>query len=192
MRKTRWAVPGVLGLWIGVTGCASTTDSGEPMQQGASSGNGLDAGAAAADSGGPNSVEPGQEAGTPEGGGSSGSNGDSSAPAPAEGGSGSPPGDAGTGTTKDVADTGADDDGANSGCVGGKALAASDGPGVMASNEYAAVKWSVSTMTQLTGLQTTLIVPAKPTATSGTLYVWPGIQPLGNSVNFEPCSPRRS
>jgi hypothetical protein len=56
----------------------------------------------------------------------------------------------------------------------------------MASNEYAAVKWSVNTSTDLLGLWTTMIVPSKPNGTSGTLYVWPGIQPLGNSKNFYP------
>jgi hypothetical protein len=56
----------------------------------------------------------------------------------------------------------------------------------MASTEYAAVKWIVAGTTQLVGLWTTLIVPAKPTATSGTLYVWPGVQPYSNSQNFNP------
>jgi len=31
-----------------------------------------------------------------------------------------------------------------------------------------------------------MIVPAKPAATSGTLYVWPGIQPFSDSQNFYP------
>jgi hypothetical protein len=77
-------------------------------------------------------------------------------------------------------------DGQASPCSGGTALSASDAPGVTPSSEYHAVKWSVSTTTELVGLWTTMIVPAKPNGTSGTLYVWPGIQPLGNSKNFYP------
>jgi hypothetical protein len=56
----------------------------------------------------------------------------------------------------------------------------------MASTEYAAVKWVVASTTQLVGLWTTMIVPGKPAATSGTLYVWPGIQPFSNSQNYSP------
>ena len=77
-------------------------------------------------------------------------------------------------------------DDAGSPCSGGQALSASDAPGVMASTEYAAVKWVVAGTTQLVGLWTTMIVPAKPAAMSGTLYVWPGIQPFSDSQNFYP------
>jgi hypothetical protein len=75
---------------------------------------------------------------------------------------------------------------AGSPCNGGTVLPASDAPGVTASSEYAAVKWSISTTTELVGLWTTMTVPALPNGTSGTLYVWPGIQPLGGSKNFYP------
>ena len=48
------------------------------------------------------------------------------------------------------------------------------------------MKWVVASTTQLVGLWTTMTVPAKPAATSGTLYVWPGIQPYSYSQNFNP------
>jgi hypothetical protein len=43
----------------------------------------------------------------------------------------------------------------------------------------------VSTKTQITRLQTTLAAPAKPPA-SGTLFLWPGLQPLPGGENFNP------
>jgi hypothetical protein len=87
-------------------------------------------------------------------------------------------------------DGGSDDapsnDDAGAPCAGGQALSASDAPGVTASSSYAAVKWLIASSTDLVGLWTTMIVPAKPSATSGTLYVWPGIQPYSYSKNFNP------
>ena len=104
--------------------------------------------------------------------------------APPDAGSSSSEG--GRSATDGATEAAGGDQDAGSPCSGGKALSASDAPGVMASTEYAAVKWIVAGSGQLTGLYTTMIVPQKPTATSGTLYVWPGVQPYSNSVNYSP------
>jgi hypothetical protein len=186
MRVSRWAAAGALGWIFGMTGCAS---SAVVPSQGQGTENGDSAAAtgdAAAETGGSTPTQQQEDAS---------SNGEDASTSVAEAGPSEGPGDdSGPGTTgpdansmADAAiDTGPSGSGEGAGCVGGKALSPSDAPGVMASNEYAAVKWSVSTTTQLVGLKTTMIVPAKPTAMSGTLYVWPGIQPLGNSKNYQP------
>jgi hypothetical protein len=50
---------------------------------------------------------------------------------------------------------------------------------------YGAVYFVSSTRTQIVRLQTTLTVPAKPPA-SGTLFLWPGLEPLQGSAHFSP------
>jgi hypothetical protein len=177
MQKALWTAWSAIGLSVATTGCgssgASTSPSFEPSP-GTTSGD--DAGepvrSADTDAGAQSPMESAVDAG------SSGSPGSSS-----DGSAGSQSGDAAGDGSTDAAP--ADDD-AGSPCSGGKALSASDSPGVMASTESAAVKWIVASTTQLVGLWTTMIVPAKPAATSGTLYVWPGIQPFSNSQNFNP------
>ena len=52
---------------------------------------------------------------------------------------------------------------------------------------YGNVYFTSSTRTQIVRLQTTLIVPPQPPA-SGTLFLWPGLQPLTGSANFQPIN----
>ncbi len=178
MGSARWTVWSAIGLGVAATSCGSSAASTNPPfdpSPGTTSGD--DAGepirATDTDGGQQPPVEGAPEAGSP---GPSESSDDGSSP-------GSQSADAAGDRSSDAAP--ADDD-AGSPCAGGTALSASDAPGVMASSEYAAVKWVVASSTQLVGLWTTMIVPAKPNATSGTLYVWPGIQPFSDSQNLNP------
>lgn len=50
---------------------------------------------------------------------------------------------------------------------------------------YGNVYFISSTRTQIVRLQTTLMVPPSPPAT-GTLFLWPGLEPLTGSANFQP------
>lgn len=182
-----WAVGlGLAGLGLGsacgggATGTPGTGDQGsgtsasggiQPSSPGTTGGDdsGQPTGSVDTDGGGPARVDGGVD------GGSSSSSADGSAQ----------PSSADAAGDRSI-DTALSDNDAGSPCSGGQALSASDAPGVMASTEYAAVKWVVASTTQLVGLWTTMIVPAKPAATSGTLYVWPGIQPYSYSQNFNP------
>jgi hypothetical protein len=71
-------------------------------------------------------------------------------------------------------------------CSGGTTGAASDSMSAKASvSGYGSVQFQSSTQTQITELRTTLAVPAKPPP-SGTLFLWPGLQPLPNGKNYNP------
>ncbi len=71
-------------------------------------------------------------------------------------------------------------------CAGGAAGPASNGSGPTAQVQgYGDVEFTVSTKTQITRLRTTMAVPAKPPA-SGTLFLWPGLEPLTNGTNYDP------
>ena len=71
-------------------------------------------------------------------------------------------------------------------CAGGMTGAASDSPSAKAQvSGNGSVQFTISTQTQITDLRTTLAVPAKPSP-SGTLFLWPGLQPLQNGPNFAP------
>jgi len=75
---------------------------------------------------------------------------------------------------------------AGSPCTGGKTLLASDAPGMGTPvNGNGEVQFQLATSTQIMELKTTLIVPAKPT-TSSTLFIWPGLEPLPGSANYNP------
>ena len=52
---------------------------------------------------------------------------------------------------------------------------------------YGNVYFTTSTHTQIVRLQTTLIVPPQPPP-SGTLFLWPGLEPLSGSANFQPIN----
>jgi hypothetical protein len=45
--------------------------------------------------------------------------------------------------------------------------------------------FTVATSTEITRLQTTMIVPPKPKP-SGTVFLWPGLQPLPNGKSYQP------
>jgi hypothetical protein len=75
----------------------------------------------------------------------------------------------------------------NTACAGGTAGVASNAMGSMATpvSGTGNVEFNISTKTQIVGLHTTLTVPAKP-APSGTLFLWPGLQPLPGGKNYNP------
>ncbi len=174
-RWALWSRSTAIGLGIASTGCGSSSASTTPLFD----------------------PSPGTTSGDDAGEPTASANTDSGGPieSAVDGGSAGSPASSSDGSTEtlsaDAADDGASDDApsdddAGSPCSGGQALSASNAPSVMASTEYAAVKWVVDGTTQLVGLWTTMIVPAKPTVMSGTLYVWPGIQPFSNSQNLYP------
>ena len=86
-----------------------------------------------------------------------------------------------------LVDGGTDGATASSPCAGGTTGKASDATGAMSTpvNGYGDVEFDISTQTQIVGLHTTLTVPAKPPA-SGTLFLWPGLQPLPGGKNYDP------
>ena len=170
-RWARWIASSAIGLAVASAGCGSSGASTSPSfgpSQGTTSGD--DAAGEPTPSATPDGSVPAAKSVADAG--KSGDDGAESRSADAAG--------------DRASDATAADDDAASPCSGGQALSASDAPGVMASTEYAAVKWIVAGTTQLVGLWTTLIVPAKPAGMSGTLYVWPGIQPFSDSQNLNP------
>jgi hypothetical protein len=105
-------------------------------------------------------------------------NGGSSAVAGAAGmaGASGAAGSAGTGGSSSMDDP----------CAGGTTGPASDASGSKTPvRGYGGVQLTASTKTQITSLETTLVVPAKPTP-GGTLFIWPGLEPLPGSANFNP------
>jgi hypothetical protein len=70
-------------------------------------------------------------------------------------------------------------------CAGGMELPASDKGSKTPARGYGGVQFTVSTQTEITSLETTLTVPAKP-PTGGTLFLWPGLEPLQGSKNYSP------
>ncbi len=106
------------------------------------------------------SSEDGGSGGLPDGGASAGTDGGGGAPAP----------DAGAGVP-----TGA------TACAGGKAGTASTGG--TGSRSDGNVEFTASTQTHVTSLTTTMTVPAKPTSENGTLFLWPGLEPLTQSIS---------
>lgn len=106
-------------------------------------------------------------------------------------------GDSATGSSSQ-GDAGAPRDGASDGpetpsadasassCVGGWTGKSSvDTSSPTPASGYGGVQVKIPTTAQIVGLHTILSVPAKPPA-SGTLFLWPGLQPLPNSVNYNP------
>ncbi len=71
-------------------------------------------------------------------------------------------------------------------CVGGWIGHASDDtPSPTPASGYGGVQIKMPTATEIVSLHTVLTVPSKPPAT-GTLFLWPGLQPLPGSKNFDP------
>jgi hypothetical protein len=76
-------------------------------------------------------------------------------------------------------------DGSVDPCSGGRTGVASDddaGPQAQV-QEYGTVGLFASSQNQVTRVQTTLAVPPEPPPT-GTLFLWPGLQPLTSGANF--------
>ena len=83
--------------------------------------------------------------------------------------------------------------GGMAGGAGSGGMAGGAGSGGMATNtdylkaptnSYGYVNISVSSRNRILSLVTTLTVPAKPKANTGTLFLWPGLQPGG--ANYQP------
>jgi hypothetical protein len=72
-------------------------------------------------------------------------------------------------------------------CAGGMVGIASNAMGAMGTpvSGNGNVEFNISTKTQIVGLHTTLTVPEKPPP-SGTLFLWPGLQPLPGGKNYNP------
>ena len=98
--------------------------------------------------------------------------------------------DAGSGNSLDGA-THADSadldasDGGESECAGGQVFKASNETSMRASG-YGQVGFTPSTQNQIVRLQTTMVVPPKPTVASGTVFLWPGLEPLQGDKNYQP------
>jgi hypothetical protein len=165
-----------LGASLAALGCGSTA-SGTPLGLGAGLGEG--------------------EAGTsPEAGSPANDGQDDAGDAAPSGATDGAGGDTGTDAEPTGGDAGAGDasspeggaggDAGASGCAGGKAGLASDATGSKTPVKgYGGVQFTASTQTQIVRLETTLAVPAKPPA-MGTLFLWPGLEPLTQSKNFQP------
>jgi hypothetical protein len=90
--------------------------------------------------------------------------------------------DSGNGSTD--ATTG--NDGGVSACSGGRTWPASDGSGAHARvTGYGVVQVNVPVSTHIVALQTTMVVPPKPTM-APTLYAWPGLEPWPGGQNLQP------
>ncbi|HLK38799.1 MAG TPA: hypothetical protein VKU41_18685 [Polyangiaceae bacterium] len=178
-----WLSAVALFATIGGAGCGSSDDSSAPMETGGV------AGVIGAIADGDAAVRTKEGGGGVEASGEDAARGgpvaEASSSPPSDAGSSPEPAEAGDRSTNGASE-GAAEQGGGSPCSGGKALSASDAPGIGSSSEYAAVKWIVAGSAQLVGLYATMIVPQKPSATSGTLYAWPGVQPYSNSVNYSP------
>jgi hypothetical protein len=177
IHHTQWTAWSLVAMGAASAGCGSSGDSpSSPLEPPTATMSGADGGAltptAEEDGGGRQPITTAEDA--------------ASSSAPGVSSDGSTDAQTANVGSDGSSDDGAENDDAGSACAGGQALSASDAPGVTASSSYAAVKWIVAGTTDLVGLWTTMIVPALPAATSGTLYVWPGVQPYSNSQNFYP------
>ncbi len=172
-------------LTLGATACAGGSDDqsgvGGPTGPTGEGTGDSSAGASAADGGPSNAPDeddgasaasngPGSTPSTPttpSGEGGADTLSDGGAASAADGGSGTSPPDAG-----------APSGGA---CAGGTVgTPSTSGSG---SNTDGDVELTVSSKTHITSFTTTLTVPAKPTSQSGTLFLWPGLEPITESIS---------
>jgi hypothetical protein len=178
------AVWGAIGLLVVIAGCGSTGDgsasesgsnvpstggaSGEAATTGSASGE-----SEAFDSGGITSPEEASEAGS----GDDASSAVDDAAAIAE-----------TAIEAAVEEGSAGDSGNASGCVGGKMGVASDstGPSTTQTTGYGTLEFNISTQNHIVALKTKLAVPPKPVPVGGTLFLWPGLQPLPGGQDYYP------
>lgn len=94
-------------------------------------------------------------------------------------------------TGSDTADAGSDAgtftgavDDCDAGTVGAASDSAAAAPLVTGNG---AIRIVTSTAHEFIGIDTTLVVPAKPPA-SGTLFLWPGVQPIPSGANYDTLS----
>ncbi|WP_437835581.1 hypothetical protein [Sorangium sp. So ce1153] len=151
----------LVGIVVGTSGCSSGGEGSNDATTGTGGGAG---------SGGSTSAGPGT------GGGGSGTGGGGSD----TGGGGSDTGGGGS-DTGGGSGTGGDADP----CAGGTVGAASDSAASDTHvNGFGFVELDVSTQNQIIALETTLTVPPSPPA-SGTLFLWPGLQPSPGGHNYD-------
>jgi len=203
-----FASAGAVAMTASASGCGSSSDGGNAANGFASGGaqDAVDSGPRAvgsgsgsrggAGSGGTTAAgSNGQGAGAPANGSVADASAESAAGESADAGSGDSDGGHGEGASPldsgaaGSGDAGHGSDAAASACSGGRSLLGSDATGGSGTpiTGYGEVTFQASTSTQITELQTTLTVPAQPTSSS-TLFVWPGLEPLPNSANFNPVN----
>jgi hypothetical protein len=204
-----WLHLGVLGLIAAAPGCGSGANSsgdmgmgfdgapipedsglgssfdggGTPMGNMGNNGRGAEGGLTGSD-GSPNTTGDGAtDAGNADSGISADSAGSDAADS-GQSGDASPNGDAGpNGDGGSSSDASSEAD--SSSCAGGMTWPASDEGGAGNASGYGTVEFQAATTTQIVELQTTLTVPTQPMS-SGTLFLWPGLQPLPNGQNYNP------
>jgi hypothetical protein len=175
---------GAIGGLAVVAGCASArqrSGSDDPGSEGGSIAASTDAESGEGSTSGPESVESGATGST------------SGEPSDADGSGDASIGAEDTGAIAEPAvDAPVDarplgDSGGAAGCSGGMAGLASDANGTSSTrvSSYGTVEFNISTKNQVVALRTTLTVPPKPPA-SGTLFLWPGLQPLPGGQNYDP------
>jgi hypothetical protein len=188
-----WAPLGVASLTACAVGCGSASEGGGSQYGAPNSGTSGDVSTEDASTDAPPSGESSGavSASGSSGTGSSGSSTGSSSGLEDDSGSTTAPSTSGASDESgSVAETGPIEHDAGPGvdsgmddCAGGKT--GTDSSGTRSDGGYGDVEFSISTATQITGLYTTLAVPALPPP-SGTLFLWPGLQPLPNGKNYNP------
>jgi hypothetical protein len=184
-----------LVLTAGCGSPSSSLDRGSGATGGPDGGAGLEAsGATGSDEGGasPGSVAAGGDDAAPGGDGGPGSDGsgasrDAQASSDTEADAGS---DGGEEAAPDAASdgSGGDANSQSSLCTGGPTYPASNSAGSDTQvNGYGAISTFTSAQNQIVALDTTLTVPTQPAA-SGTLFLWPGLQPDGPGSNDLPLN----
>ncbi len=173
-----WFASWVLGAPLLALGCGSSA-AGSPLGLGAGFD---DSGSGASEAGAePGSGQDDGPGAAPDGGGTGSSSGAAGTDAAEDSGD-EPNADAGARDASPAVDSGA------SPCAGGTMGAASDATGGTTKTPvsgYGSVQFMASTKTVVVKLETTLTVPPKPPA-SGTLFLWPGLEPLQQSKNYQP------
>ena len=180
-RLLRLAVLGALTLGSGACATANDIGAGTPGPAGTPEGDNVDASSANSTDAGANDASADDAApSTSNGPGSTGADG-----GPGGEGGGPVP----DGGSDAVADGGGEasrpDAGASvstgGACAGGKVGTASTGG--TGSGSDGNVEFTASGQTHITSLTTTLTVPPKPTSQNGTLFLWPGLEPLTQNIN---------
>ncbi|HEY5376434.1 MAG TPA: hypothetical protein VIK01_22295, partial [Polyangiaceae bacterium] len=183
MLKTNSVLALALALALLGVGCSSASDAG--TQPSAGSGGAAAAGGVAGSSnlaGGSGRADSG--AGGIAGSSTAGTGGASGAGAAGAGGAGGASG-AGVGGNAGSSGTGGSGGGAGRGGGGGAAGSTTNDDYLKTHRDgYGFVAIAVSSTNQILSLSTTLAVPAQPNQNTGTLFLWPGLQPGG--ANYEP------
>ncbi len=193
---------GVIGCALLVVACGSSSDAGDLAgAAGASTGSAGDGSAQGGNGSAQGGSTASQGASGSTSGGAAATNGGSTSPNGGAGIGGSSSGgfsggSAGQGGAAGASTGGAAGKGGAAGAsASGGASSSAGGGGAAGSgtntdylktrtNDYGFVDIAASSKNQILSLTTTLAVPVKPTANTGTLFLWPGLQPGG--ANYDP------